>query len=210
MPLNISLFGPQGSGKGTQAEKINENFKLPLITPGNIFREHLKEQTELGREVKKYLDAGDLVPDEITNQIIGNRLQESDCQAGFVLDGYPRNLNQVEALRQFKNLTHVIIIEISDAEAKKRIVERRVCACGMTYHLLYNPPKVAGRCDRCGKALFQREDDTAEALGRRLEIYHRQTEPLIKIYEQEGILHRVNGEQSIVAVWQDIKKILND
>ncbi len=207
--FKISIFGPQGSGKGTQAEKLEQELKLPIITPGNIFRKHIKEETEIGLKVKSILDSGKLVPNEITNQIIIGRLQEHDCANGFVLDGYPRNMNQAEALDQARKLTHVILIDVSDEEAKKRIVNRRMCACGATYHLEYKKPKVEGTCDKCGSLLFQRDDDTEEALAKRLKIYHQETEPVLELYKKQGIFHKVNGQQSIDGVWEEVKKIIS-
>lgn len=209
MVLKIALFGPQGSGKGTQAELLEREYHLPLIMPGNIFRQHIKEATPLGLEVQGILKSGGLVPNEITNQIILGRLSEPDCTAGFVLDGFPRNLAQADALDQYASLTHVFLIEISDAEAQKRIVERRMCACGMTYHLTHRPPKKSGICDKCGQKLFQREDDTESALAKRLKIYHDESEPIMARYAQAGILHRINGAVSIQEVWMQIKNILS-
>lgn len=207
--FKISIFGPQGSGKGTQAERLEQELKLPIITPGNIFRQHIKEETEIGLKVKSILDSGGLVPNEITNQIIIGRLQEHDCEQGFVLDGYPRNINQAEALDQARKLTHVILIDVSDEAAKKRIVNRRMCTCGATYHLEHKKPKVEGICDKCGGTLFQRDDDTEEALAKRLKIYHEETEPVLELYKKQGIFYKVNGEQSIEAVWEELKKIIS-
>lgn len=208
MSLNICLFGPQGSGKGTQAELLNKEFKIPIITPGTIFRRHIKEGTELGVQIEGIINAGQLVPNEIINRIIANRLNESDCISGFILDGYPRNKEQAQALAQFTKLTHAILIDISDQVAQERIVNRRMCSCGMTYHLMFKQPKKEGVCDECGEKIFQRGDDTKEALAKRLKIYHQETEPVYQQYEQQEIFHRVNGERLIEEVWEDVKKLV--
>ncbi|MBU0671309.1 MAG: adenylate kinase [Patescibacteria group bacterium] len=205
----ILLFGPQGSGKGTQSDKITEALNIPAIVPGNIFRKNIAEKTELGQKVVEYTNAGQLVPDEITIALIFNRLKEDDCKNGFLLDGFPRNNSQAEALNKEHEVTSAILINISDEEAVRRLSRRRVCECGATYHLDHNPPKQEGVCNDCGKELFHRDDDKPEVIKKRLNIYHQETAPLLGIYKEKGVLHEINGEQSIEDVWQDVKKALN-
>lgn len=204
----IVLFGPQGSGKGTQGEKLADFLRIPLVITGNIFRQNIKEQTELGKLVSSYINRGELVPNSLTIKMISDRLHQQDCLNGFVLDGFPRSTAQAEALNQVIELTHVILINISDEQAIHRIASRRSCLkCGSVYHLEYKKPKKDNLCDRCQLPLVQREDDTIAALQKRLKIYHKETEPLLAQYEKENILFKINGEQMIEKVWQDVKKI---
>ena len=208
MANNILLFGPQGSGKGTQGEKLSAHLGLPLIVTGNIFRENIKNNTPIGETIKGYINAGKLVPDEVTNQMITQRLQQSDCANGFVLDGFPRNLVQANALDAVTKVTHLLHIAVNDAAAIERIAGRRTCvAQGHVYHVKYNPPKVEGICDLDGSPLKQREDDTEAALAKRLEIYHQETEPLLQHYQQQGVAYTINGEQPIADVWKDIQAL---
>ncbi len=208
MVHTILLFGPQGSGKGTQGEKLSDYLHLPLVVTGNIFRENIKNNTPIGQTIKGYINAGQLVPDQVTNTMIQQRLQQADCQAGFVLDGFPRNLAQASALDDIVHITDLLHIHISDGSAIKRIAERRTCvAQGHVYHLTYQPPKVTGVCDVDGSALLQREDDTEVALAKRLEIYHQETEPLLQHYAARGVVRTINGEQPIAAVWKDVQAL---
>lgn len=208
MQARILLFGPQGSGKGTQGEKLAEWLKLPLIVTGNIFRYNIKEQTELGQLAQQYINKGELVPDEVTNRMIGERLMQDDCSNGFILDGFPRNLVQAKALDSYTTITHLLHIEISDDEAIRRIAQRRTCvAQGHVYHLIYNPSKQDGVCDEDGSALEQRKDDTEEALQKRLEIYHNETEPILQHYMPNNVVHTINGEQPIETVWENVQAI---
>jgi adenylate kinase len=205
---NVLLFGPQGSGKGTQGEKLSAHLGLPFIVTGNIFRQNIKDGTAIGERIKSYINQGKLVPDAVTNAMIAERVRQRDCQVGFVLDGFPRNLAQAEALAAVVAVTHLLHITIPDAEAIRRIAERRTCvAGGHVYHLSYNPPKTAGVCDVDGSALHQRDDDTEAALSKRLEIYHTETEPLLEYYSRLGVVKTIHGEQSIADVWQDIQAI---
>ncbi|PIW36879.1 MAG: adenylate kinase [Candidatus Kerfeldbacteria bacterium CG15_BIG_FIL_POST_REV_8_21_14_020_45_12] len=205
-PKKICLFGPQGSGKGTQAERLVGLFGVPHVSPGNIFRQAVAEGSELGLKVESIINSGSLVPDEVTNQLVKERLELEDCLDGFVLDGYPRNEVQAVALDEVSTLTHVIVIEIPDEESISRISMRRTCSnCGMTYHLQSKPSKVEGVCDSCGSELVQRDDDKPEAIRHRLNIYHQETEPLIKRYEDRGVLHRIDGRGSIDAVWERVQ-----
>lgn len=202
---HILLFGPQGSGKGTQGEKLSDHLHLPLIVTGNIFRKNIKNNTPIGQTIKEYINTGKLVPDHVTNSVIGDRLRQSDCTSGFVLDGFPRNLVQAHALDQLAPVTHLLHIVITDRSAIKRIAERRTCvAQGHVYHLTYHPPKVANQCDVDGSELKQRDDDTEAALTKRLDIYHQETEPLLAHYQAKGVVYMINGEQSIADVWKDI------
>lgn len=205
---NICLFGPQGSGKGTQAEKLSLFFGVPHVSPGNIFRKAITDKTELGQRVEQVMNAGQLVPNDITNTLMRNRLQEEDCLEGFILDGYPRNKEQADALDAMTALSHVLLIHISDEESVHRISLRRVCSsCGMTYHPEWKPPVVEGVCDACGQALMQRDDDKPEAIRERLRIYHTETEPLLQRYSDRGILHRIDGVGSIEDVWQRVHSL---
>lgn len=211
MQNRILLFGPQGSGKGTQGEKLAEWLSLPLVVTGNIFRYNIKEQTELGKLAQEYINKGELVPDEVTNRMIGERLMQDDCRQGFILDGFPRNVVQAEALDSYTQITHLLHIEISDAEAIRRIAQRRTCVAeGHVYHLTYNPPKQADICDEDGSVLEQRKDDTEEALKKRLEIYHSETEPILQHYQSRNVVYTISGEQSIETVWQNIQTIFTE
>ncbi|PIS42255.1 MAG: adenylate kinase [Candidatus Kerfeldbacteria bacterium CG08_land_8_20_14_0_20_40_16] len=205
----IVIFGPQGSGKGTQAEFLSKELGIPWISTGNIYRQNIEEQTELGKLASQYSFKGKLVPDKITNQLVAKRLKEKDAQEGFVLDGYPRNEIQAEALDKMAKIDAVFEIAISDKESIRRISGRRVCACGMTYHIDFNPPQQQGICDQCGKKLFQRKDDQEEITRQRLAIYHQNTEILLKRYWKQKILIRINGEQSIPAVKEEIFQKIN-
>ncbi len=205
----ILLFGPQGSGKGTQGEKLSEWLKLPLIVTGNIFRHNIKEQTELGVLAKGYINKGELVPDAVTNRMIGERITQEDCAQGFILDGFPRNLVQADALDTYVKITDLMHISIPDDEAVRRIANRRTCVDqGHVYHLVYNPPKQEGICDEDGSALEQRKDDTEESLKKRLGIYHSETEPILDHYRPYGVIHDIDGIASIEEVWQTVQASL--
>lgn len=208
--MNIIIFGPQGSGKGTQAELIARRHGLPYVSTGDIFRYHLKNETDLGRQAAAYMDRGELVPDELTNEIVRGRINQPDCSIGFVLDGYPRNKAQLEFLNSISKIDFAIIIDIDDAAAIERLGGRLACKCGLSYHLKHNPPKQEGVCDKCGSILFKRDDDQPDAIKKRLEIYHQETEPLLSIYEQLGILHRVDGTKEIELVYEQIDQIIKD
>jgi adenylate kinase len=206
----IVFLGPQGSGKGTQAEMLAAELKIPIIATGDIYRQEAKKKTIFGEKVASYMHQGKLVPDDITNSLVERRLSKKDCEAGFILDGYPRTLAQAEALVSLADLTQVILIDISDKEAIHRIAGRVTCKCGATYHYKYKPPKKEGICDKCGEPLFVRKDDKEEmALRKRLAIYHEEIDPLIKFYSQKGILHKINGEPSIAKVHQEVMAVFN-
>ena len=205
---NILLFGPQGSGKGTQGQRLKEYLHLPLIVTGDIFRHNMKEGTELGKLAQEYINKGELVPDEVTNKMIEARLAEPDCQEGYILDGFPRSLAQATALDSFTSITHLLHITISDDEAVVRIENRRTCVDqGHVYHLLYNKPTKEGVCDIDGSELKQRDDDTAEALRTRLEIYHSETEPLLDHYRASQVVHDIDGTPPIDEVWEAVVAI---
>ena len=204
------VFGPQGSGKGTQAEIIAEDLHLPWISTGNIYRQHIQKRTDLGKIVEQFIKNGRLVPDDITNKLVAERLMELDARAGFVFDGYPRNIVQAKFLNEIVKIDVALEIAISDEEAVRRITGRRICSCGMTYHVKYNPPKKEGVCDKCGRQLIHREDDTEPVIKERLAIYHHDTEPVLDMYLNQGVLIRINGEQRIKDVADEIVSKLNN
>lgn len=197
--MNIILLGAPGAGKGTQAAVICDYLKIPTISTGNIIRAALKSGTEMGLKAKAYIDNGQLVPDEVVIGIIKERLQESDCANGFILDGFPRTIPQAEALDSMGiQIDKVVDIDVSDEEIVHRLSGRRVCEkCGATYHLDYNKPKTEGICDACEGTLVQRKDDSPETVQQRLSVYHEQTEPLEDYYRAQGKLAIVSGEGEI-------------
>ncbi|MFA6215013.1 MAG: adenylate kinase [Patescibacteria group bacterium] len=207
--MRLIIFGPQGSGKGTQAESIARRHGWPYISTGDIFRYNLKNQTEIGKQVAAAINAGHLVPDNLTNQIVSDRIHQPDCAVGFVLDGYPRNKSQLEFIRGITKIDLAIAIDLTDQQAIDRLTGRLACKCGLSYHVNYCPPKVSGICDKCGDKLFRRDDDEPEAIKKRLEIYHQETEPLVKVYKELGIFYRVDGAKSIEEVYQQIDQIIN-
>lgn len=209
----LCILGPQGSGKGTQATRLAHLLHIAHIAPGDIFRSAVSVGNTLGHTVEKVMNEGHLVPDTITNTLIHERLQQLDTIQGFILDGYPRNRVQADALDAMTPLSHVIVIDITDDEAVRRISLRRVCsACGHTT-MVQSPASAhdeRARCPRCSSALHYRDDDKPDAIRRRLHVYHTQTEPLTSRYEKRGILHRVNGMGSIDVVWQQIASLFPD
>lgn len=212
--MRLILLGPPGAGKGTQASGIVKKYNIPHISTGDIFRKNIKEGTELGKKAKEYMDKGLLVPDDIVVAIVKDRLTESDCKDGFLLDGFPRTVAQADALEaELKNLDmqldKVINIEVDKEALIERAVGRRICKeCGATYHIKFNPPKQEGVCDVCGGQLYQRKDDTVETVTKRIEVYIEQTKPLIDYYKDKGILANIDGMQSIDKVFEDIVKAL--
>ncbi|MCK4744514.1 nucleoside monophosphate kinase [Candidatus Parcubacteria bacterium] len=205
--MNILIFGAQGSGKGTQADLLSKKLKIPHITVGDIFRLIIKEESELGKILASYLNKGRLAPNEITNRIVAERLKKSDVARGFILDGYPRNKVQADFLDGICEIGKVIEIKVSDKEAVERIKDRRMCYCGRTYHLKYNPPKKDVTCDECGKKLYQRDDDKPKEIKERLRIYHEETEPIIADYKKRGIVETVEGERPIQEIHLNIMKV---
>jgi len=212
--MNILFMGPPGAGKGTQAERIVAEFGIPHISTGDAFRLAMKEGTPLGLKAKEYVDQGLLVPDDVTNGIVRERLQQDDCKNGFLLDGYPRTPAQAEALDGMlketgRRIDHVISLVVDRELLLKRLTGRRICrSCGATYHILFNPPKQEGVCSKCGGELYQRSDDTEEKVGTRLDEYLSKTEPLLRYYRDQGLLREVDGEQEIDEVTAQITSIL--
>lgn len=212
--MQIILMGPPGAGKGTQAEQLIEYFKIPHISTGDMFRAAIKQQTPLGLKAKEYMDAGGLVPDEVTIGIVADRLTQTDCQTGFLLDGFPRTAAQADALAKILNdmkitLDGVINIELGEADLLERLTGRRVCRqCGATYHTVFNASKEQDVCDKCGGELYQRSDDTLETAQNRLKVYNDQTEPLIAYYSKLGILKHIGGDQEIKQVFSDVLRAL--
>ena len=208
--MRIILLGPPGAGKGTQAAGIVEKYNIPHISTGDIFRKNIKEGTELGNKAKSYMDQGLLVPDELTVGLVKDRLLQEDCKNGFLLDGFPRNTFQAEALDKFLDeinspLNNVINIEVDKNLLVARAVGRRICKqCSATFHVEFNPPKVAGICDVCGGELYQRADDNEETVSKRIQVYLDETKPLIDYYSNKGIISTIEGEQSIEKVFEDI------
>jgi adenylate kinase len=205
MHRNYVLIGPQGSGKGTQAKLISKEYNIPHVSTGDIFREIRAQSTDLGRKIKELIDNGNLVPDEITNQIIAERLGKPDCREGFILDGYPRNIAQAEFLEKNHPVKKVILLEVSEKETVKRMSARRVCSqCKADYNTVYIRPEKEGICDKCGGRLIQRDDDEPDAIKKRLETYRKETAPLISYYDKKGVLLKVNGEQQIDKMFKDV------
>ncbi|MBC1732952.1 adenylate kinase [Listeria seeligeri] len=212
--MKLVLMGLPGAGKGTQAEQIVEKYNIPHISTGDMFRAAMKNNTELGKKAKSFMDNGDLVPDEVTNGIVRERLAEDDAKNGFLLDGYPRTVEQAKELENILSdlgteLDAVINIDVEKDVLMKRLTGRWICrTCGKTYHEIYNPPKVAGKCDLDGGELYQREDDKKETVENRLNVNMKQTKPLLDFYSEKSKLHSINGEQDIKDVFVDVEKIL--
>ena len=212
--MNILILGPQGSGKGTQAQRIAASYGVPHIATGDMLREHVKENTELGKEAKEHMSGGGLVPDDLVIEMISERVDAEDAKDGFILDGFPRNVAQADALAEMldshgRRLTAVLLIDASDAEVIRRLGGRRVCVkAGHTYHVEFDPPKREGVCDQDGSRLEQREDDKEETIRKRLEVYHETTEPLIEFYEEKGVLRRFDGARNPTEVHDHIRAVL--
>ncbi|MFC4620264.1 adenylate kinase [Camelliibacillus cellulosilyticus] len=213
--MNLILMGLPGAGKGTQAERITQEYGLPHISTGDMFRAAIKEGTELGKEAKSYMDKGALVPDEVTIGIVRERLGKADCQKGFLLDGFPRTTAQAEALDALlaetnRRIDAVLYINVDRERLMDRLTGRRICKqCGATYHVSFNPPKVQGICDKCGGELMQREDDREETVKTRLQVNAEQQQPLLDFYREKGCLKEVDGNQDINDVFADVESILN-
>lgn len=212
--MNLVLMGLPGAGKGTQAERIVDDYGIPHISTGDMFRAAMKEETQLGLEAKSFIDKGELVPDEVTIGIVRERLGKNDCEQGFLLDGFPRTVAQAEALEEIlkdlgRTIDYVINIKVDKDALMERLTGRRICKnCGATYHLVFNPPAKENVCDKCGGVLYQRADDNAETVSTRLEVNLKQTEPLLNFYSEKGYLANIDGAKHINDVYADIKDLL--
>ena len=210
--MNLILLGAPGAGTGTQAVKISEKYQIPAIATGDILRAECKAGTELGNEAQAYLALGQLVPDSVVIGIIKKYMVENNCENGFILDGFPRSIPQAEALEAMEiHIDAVLSIEVPDQKIIERMSGRRVCSCGSSYHVVYNPPIKEGVCDRCGAALYVRADDAAETVKKRLETFHRETEPLKAFYAERGLLLTVEGQDEVAdttaLVFQELKAV---
>ena len=213
--MNIILMGLPGAGKGTQASEIVKKFPIPHISTGDMFRKAIKDETDLGKEAKSYMDRGELVPDEVTVGIVKERISEDDAKKGFLLDGFPRTIDQAESLNQImseldREIDAVINIEVPEEELMNRLTGRRICEkCGTTYHLVFNPPKVDGICDINGGKLYQREDDNPETVSNRLSVNVKQSKPILEYYNNKGVLKNIDGSKDIDEVTNDVIDILD-
>lgn len=209
--LNLILLGPPGAGKGTQAERLTDDFNVPYIATGNILRKAVQDETQLGKQAKSYMDAGKLVPDDVITGVILEAIENADARDGFILDGFPRTIPQAESLddgmkAHDRDLTAAILIDVADEEVLRRMSGRRVSVkTGRVYHVEFDPPKHEGRCDVDGSRLVQRDDDRAETVKKRLDVYHEQTEPLVSYYEDQGLLRRFDGTRSPTEVHDHIR-----
>lgn len=214
--MKIVMLGAPGAGKGTQAKRIAAKFSIPHISTGDIFRANIKNNTPLGAKAKSYMDKGELVPDELVIELIMDRFAQDDCVNGYVLDGFPRTIPQAEELDKAlksvnDNLDYAIDVEVPDDNIINRMSGRRACVnCGATYHIVHNPPKVENECDTCNGELILRDDDKPETVKNRLDVYHTQTEPLLKYYTEKGILYTVDGTQNMDTVFDSICKIVGN
>lgn len=213
--MNIILMGLPGAGKGTQASEIVKKFPIAHISTGDMFRKAIKDETDLGKEAKSYMDRGELVPDEVTVGIVKERISEDDAKKGFLLDGFPRTIDQAESLSQImseldREIDAVINIEVPEEELMNRLTGRRICEkCGTTYHLVFNPPKVDGICDIDGGKLYQREDDNPETVSNRLSVNVKQSKPILEYYNNKGVLKNIDGSKDIDEVTKDVIDILD-
>ena len=210
------MLGAPGAGKGTQAKMIAAKYNIPHISTGDIFRANIKNNTELGKKAKEYMDQGLLVPDELTCDLVTDRIQQDDCANGFILDGFPRTIPQAEALDKAltglgQAMDYAIDVDVPDENIVNRMSGRRACLkCGATYHIVTIPPKQEGICDNCGSEIVQRDDDKPETVQKRLQVYHDQTQPLIDFYNNKGILKSVDGTKDLDVVFDSIKAILGE
>lgn len=214
--MKIIMLGAPGAGKGTQAKKIAEKYEIPHISTGDIFRANIKNGTELGMKAKEYMDKGALVPDELTCDLVMDRIAQEDCKNGFVLDGFPRTIPQAKALDSAlekinEKMDFAVDVDVPDENIVNRMGGRRACLnCGATYHIVFNPTKLDGVCDTCGKQTVLREDDKPETVQKRLHVYHEQTQPLLDYYKEQNILKSVDGTKPMDEVFSDIVAILGE
>lgn len=214
--MKIIMLGAPGAGKGTQAKMLADKYQIPHISTGDIFRANIKNGTELGNKAKEFMDKGLLVPDELVVDLVIDRFKEDDCKKGYILDGFPRTIPQAEALDKAlsdigDSVDYAVNVEVPDENIITRMGGRRACVgCGATYHVQFNPTKVEGVCDRCGKELILRDDDKPETVKKRLDVYHEQTQPLIDYYTNKGIIKEVDGTQDMNKVFDDIVDILGE
>ena len=212
--LNLILVGPPGAGKGTQAARLREDFSLPYVATGDMLRAHVKEETELGHQAKAFMDAGDLVPDDLIVAMARERLAQPDAQEGFLLDGFPRTSGQADALAEMlsglgRQVSAALLIDVPDEELIRRLAGRRMCVkAGHNYHVEFDPPKHEGVCDQDGSRLIQRDDDTPEVIARRLAVYHEQTKPLVDYYDRQGLLRRIDGTRSPSEVHDHVRAVI--
>jgi len=208
MEMNVILLGPPGAGKGTQAVFISKKYHMPHISTGDILRGAVSRGTELGLKAVKYMNAGELVPDDLVMKLVKERFSQKDCETGYLLDGFPRTIEQANGLEQISKIDAVVLIEVDDGVLLKRLTGRRTCSCGAVYHIASNPPKKEGICDSCGGKLFQRNDDTEAVISNRLAQYRKQTSPLIMYYRKKGILKTVDGTGAIDGISKSIVQAL--
>uniref|UniRef100_A0A7C4AIM3 Adenylate kinase n=1 Tax=Thermodesulfovibrio aggregans TaxID=86166 RepID=A0A7C4AIM3_9BACT len=212
--MRLVFLGAPGAGKGTQAKKLVEKYGIPQISTGDLLRAAVAEGTALGKEAKSYMDRGELVPDKVVLGMVKERISQDDCKKGFILDGFPRNVAQAEALDKMLAEMNIPLdlalnVDVPFDDLMKRLTGRRTCkVCGQMYNIYYSPPKVEGKCDKCGGELFQRDDDKEETIKKRLDVYRAQTEPLIDYYSKKGILKNVSGTGSIDEIFNNICAIL--
>ncbi len=213
--MRLVIMGPPGAGKGTQSALISSKYGIPHVSTGDMFREILKRNDNLANRIRRYVESGELVPDELVVEMVRDRICRSDCERGFILDGFPRTIAQAEALDRMlseagKELNAVLYLKVSEETVVRRLSRRRVCeSCGAIYHLDYNPPKRPGICDLCGGKLIQRDDDREEVVRERLRVYREQTEPLISYYGKKGLLVEVDGCKEIHQVWREVQRALD-
>lgn len=214
--MRLILLGAPGAGKGTQAEMLMKYYKIPTISTGNIFREHISNKTDLGQQATKYMDAGLLVPDELVIELVKDRITRDDCKNGMIFDGFPRTIPQAEALDKMLNdlgisIDYVINVDVPDKHIIERMSGRRVCSkCGASYHIIYKKEKLEGSCDECESILIQRVDDKEETVKNRLKVYHDQTQPLIEYYDNQNKVLYIDGTEDVMKVHDSIMKLLGE